>query len=78
MLLLPVTVLLLPVTVLLLPVTVLLLPVTVLLLPVTGPQPFQFQLVSIAEIFTYSVAAALFPPSGTANLIVRGGPVLCS
>ena len=47
-------------------------------LPVTAPQPFQFQLVSIAKTFTYSLPAASSPPSGTATVIVYNCPVLCS
>ena len=46
--------------------------------PVSALEPFQFQLVSTAKIFNYSLSAASFPPSGTATVIVYDSPVLCS
>jgi len=47
-------------------------------MPLTAPQPLEFQLVSLAEIFTYPIPAASFPPSGTTTLNVYDCPVLCS
>jgi hypothetical protein len=46
-------------------------------LPVTAPQPFEFNLASLAKIFTYSLPAASFPPLGTATVMVYDCPVLC-
>jgi hypothetical protein len=47
-------------------------------LAVTAPQPLEFQLDSIAKIFTSSLLSASFPPSATATVIVYDCPVLCS